>query len=105
MDTLTRDFVHAARALRKSPTFAITAIFTIALGIGASATIFNVVNTVLAAYWLTRWMASMLVGVTATDPPTYAAIALLFVTVAALASWLPARRAARLNPVVALREE
>jgi putative ABC transport system permease protein len=65
----------------------------------------GVVVGLLAAYWLTRWMASMLVGVTPTDPPTYAAIALLFVTIAALASWLPARRAARLNPVVALREE
>ena len=75
------------------------------IGQGLKLSVVGVVVGLLAAYWLTRWMASMLVGVTATDPPTYVAIALLFVTIAALASWLPARRAARLNPVAALREE
>jgi putative ABC transport system permease protein len=47
----------------------------------------------------------MLVGVTPTDPVTYAAIALLFIAVAALACWIPARRAARLSPLVALRQD
>jgi len=47
----------------------------------------------------------MLVGVSPTDPLTYAAIVVLFVAIAALASWVPARRAAGLDPIVALREE
>jgi ABC-type lipoprotein release transport system permease subunit len=50
-------------------------------------------------------MTSMLVGVQATDPPTFAAVAALFFAIAALACWLPARRAAGLDPTQALREE
>ncbi len=60
---------------------------------------------VLAALGLTRAMASMLVGVAATDPATFAAIAVLFLVIGGLASWLPARRAAALDPAGALREE
>lgn len=47
---------------------------------------------VLAAVWLTRLLAGMLYGVTATDPVTYAQVAVLMLAVAALAAWLPARR-------------
>ena len=47
----------------------------------------------------------MLVGVKPTDPVTFILIAGLFVSVAALASWIPARRAAALDPNVALRYE
>jgi len=50
-------------------------------------------------------MTSMLVGVQATDPPTFAAVAALFLAIAALACWIPARRAAGLDPTQALREE
>jgi ABC-type lipoprotein release transport system permease subunit len=50
-------------------------------------------------------MASMLVGVRPTDPVTFVAMALLFLAIAAIASWLPARRAAALDPTVALRGE
>jgi ABC-type lipoprotein release transport system permease subunit len=50
-------------------------------------------------------MTSMLVGVQATDPLTFAAVAALFLAIAALACWIPARRAARLDPTQALREE
>jgi putative ABC transport system permease protein len=60
---------------------------------------------VAAAFALTRVMASLLVGVTATDPATYATMAVLFAAVAALAAWVPARRAAALSPNVALRDE
>ena len=59
----------------------------------------------LAAYLLTRVMRSMLVGVGATDPLTFGAIVLLFFVIAGVASWLPARRAAGLEPTIALREE
>jgi putative ABC transport system permease protein len=59
----------------------------------------------VAAYALTRLMASMLFGVTATDPLTFGLLAALMLVVAALASYLPARRALRVDPVTALRGE
>jgi putative ABC transport system permease protein len=59
----------------------------------------------MAALGLTRLMKAMLVGVGATDPVTYAVMVLLFLLIAAVSSWIPARRAAALDPVKALREE
>jgi putative ABC transport system permease protein len=54
---------------------------------------------------LTRLLASLLFEVSATDPATFAAVPLLLVGVAVLAAWLPARRAARVDPAVALRTD
>ena len=59
----------------------------------------------VAAFGLTKLMKTMLVGVRASDPVTYVAMVLLFLLIAALSSWIPARRAAALDPVKALREE
>jgi putative ABC transport system permease protein len=59
----------------------------------------------MAAFGLTRLMRAMLVGVRAYDPATFAGMVLLFLLIAALASWMPARRAAALDPARALREE
>jgi putative ABC transport system permease protein len=59
----------------------------------------------VAALLVTRAMRSLLVDVRPTDPVTFGAIAVLFLVVAAAASWVPARRAARLDPAEALREE
>jgi len=58
-----------------------------------------------AAYGLTRLMASMLFDVKPTDPAVFASVAALLAIVAFLASYLPARRALRLDPAIALRYE
>jgi predicted permease len=54
--------------------------------------------------WLTTWIASLLFGVTATDLATHLVVFAVLATVAMIASYLPARRAARTDPMVALRE-
>jgi putative ABC transport system permease protein len=59
----------------------------------------------LAALALTRLIASWLVGVGASDPATFALVALALAAAALLASWVPARRAVRVDPMAALRSE
>jgi predicted permease len=59
----------------------------------------------VAALALSRVLRSMLFNVSATDPLTFVLISLLLMVVTLLATWLPARRAARVDPVVVLREE
>ena len=65
----------------------------------------GVVVGVPAAIAGTTWMESRLFGVRPTDPATLAGAALLLAALAALAGWLPARRASRIDPMAALREE
>jgi putative ABC transport system permease protein len=52
-----------------------------------------------------RVLATLLYGVRPDDPPTYEAVSVGLLLVAALASWLPARRAAVIDPVIAMRPE
>jgi ABC-type antimicrobial peptide transport system permease subunit len=59
----------------------------------------------LAALALTRFLSSLLFDLKPTDPPTLMATSLLLVAVAAFACWLPARRAAKADPMEALRYE
>jgi hypothetical protein len=59
----------------------------------------------LAGWWLSRWLETLLYGIDAGDLPTLAAGALAMLVIVGVASWLPARRALRLSPTIALRTE
>jgi predicted permease len=59
----------------------------------------------LAAFFLSRFLSSILFGITAHDPLTFVSVPLALVLVALLAAYLPARRATRVNPVTSLRYE
>jgi ABC-type antimicrobial peptide transport system permease subunit len=72
---------------------------------GAKLTLIGVLAGLGAALALTRWVESLLFGVSPTDLVTFALIALLLVAVALLACYIPARRAAKVDPMVALRCE
>ena len=65
----------------------------------------GVVAGLAGAFAVTGLMRTMLVGVKPTDPVVFASITLLFLVISAIAAWLPARRAARLAPTLALRDE
>jgi predicted permease len=80
-------------------------IFNLIVGQGLRLTAVGVTAGLVAALALTRAMTTMLVGVKPTDPTTFVTMAVVFFAVAGIASWIPARRAAGVDPAIALRDE
>jgi putative ABC transport system permease protein len=82
-----------------------SAIFKLVVGQAMTLVAVSLALGLIGAFAAARLLRSLLFGVGAWDPLTFAAIVLLLTIVAFLAAWLPARRAARVDPVVALRAE
>ncbi len=89
-----QDVRISLRVLLKGPGFTAVAVLSLAVGSGLA-----------VSFTLTRVISSLIYGVRPTDPVTFIMVALILIAVAALASYLPARRAARVDPMLALRSE
>ena len=80
-------------------------VLRLVLGQGARMALIGVAVGIAAALGLTRLMSNQLFGVSAHDPLTFAAVAALLIVVAVAACYIPARRAMRVDPMIALRHE
>jgi predicted permease len=80
-------------------------IFKLVVRQGLALSAVGIAAGLIAALVLTRVMSAMLVGVKPTDPATFTAMTVVFFAISVLASWLPAQRAAGVDPTTALREE
>jgi ABC-type antimicrobial peptide transport system permease subunit len=74
-------------------------------GQGLALAVIGITTGIMGAFWLTRFMASLLYEILPTDPASLAGASVLLLMVALLANIIPARRAANVDPVVALRCE
>ncbi|MBV8863876.1 MAG: ABC transporter permease [Acidobacteriaceae bacterium] len=72
---------------------------------GMTPALMGVLAGIAIAFGLTRWLASLLYGVKASDPLTFGAVGLILIAVALFSTYIPARRAARVDPALALRDE
>jgi predicted permease len=82
-----------------------TDVLRMVLGQGMRIALIGIVIGIAAALGLTRLINKLIYGIRATDPVTFLGVAILLITVALLACYVPARRAMRVSPIVALRHE
>ena len=80
-------------------------VFRLVVGHGLMLAFFGIALGAAGAWALTRWIAALLYGVSATDGPTFVVVSLIVTVMAFLACYMPARRATRVDPLVALRYE
>ena len=80
-------------------------VLTLIVRQGMTLALLGIALGLIAAFFSTRVIQSQLFGISRSDPVTFIAVPTVLVVVALLASWLPARRAARVDPMVALRTE
>jgi putative ABC transport system permease protein len=80
-------------------------LFRLVLGQGMTLTFIGLAAGLAGAWWLTRFLEAQLFGVSSTDPLTFLLLPMVLVVVALLAAFVPARRATRVDPVIALRYE
>ena len=80
-------------------------VLRLVVGQGSKLTLIGVAIGIPSALGLTRFLSSLLYGVKPSDPLTFVAVSLLLTGVALLACYIPARRAAKVDPMTALRHE
>jgi len=80
-------------------------IFWLVIKEGATLSVAGIAAGIAGAVAMTRWLASQLYGVTPTDPATYAAVAVAVTAVTLIASYIPTRRAMKVDPIVVLRDQ
>ena len=108
------DIRLAIRSLRSTPVVSLVALLSLALGIGANTAIFSLVDSLVlragvavgagVSVWASKFVATLLFGLEPRDPATLASAAAVLAVIGAIAGWLPAYRASRIDPAEVLRE-
>ena len=80
-------------------------VLKLVVGSGLKLVLMGIALGLFGAFALTRLLSNLLYGIGATDPSTFVSMPLLLMAIAALASYVPARRAVKVDPLVALRSE